>query len=442
MLLGMTIAALLLAGMACGGDDDDGDGASGPTDLAPTSAGGTPVDSGEVLTPEQILEKDPSVTNREVLDWGWMFEKSGALSGFGDPAGDGILMAVEEINDAGGFQVGDTIYTINLIQHDTASDVNQTIALTQELVQDNGVKVIWGPASVGDPQSTQVTQAAKVIHMCPCPLRELTSLETEEDAQGDAHYAFMTIPAPSAFLPPGAVRTKADYPEFATFATICTNSETGKAFCDFFTDAYTDAGFEHVEEVLTPPGATDFNPFLTTIKESNPDIILNFLDAGPEQFTLLRQSWQLDVGKFYIGVALPYDLWESLVGGEGIRSKIVALGAAPRTEAEYTSEKSRAFFEDKYKPFRGGTLPPAAFAAVLTYDPVYMLIAAMQRAGSVDDTDAIVEALEQVHFNGVGEDDMYFDARHIMVAGNDACTAFEGSMTCQHFPPPQAEGTE
>ena len=434
LMLATLIVALLVGAAACNEDKKEAPPATEPG-ASPTT-GGTPQTTGEVLTIENILQKDPTVTKREEIVWGYMFEDSGALQGFGDPAGDGIEMAVQEINDAGGFQVGDTIYTIRLAKRDTRSDVANTVAVATELVLDENVKVIWGPASVGDPESTQITQQARILHLCPCPQRELTSLSSAEQVRDESRWAFQTLPAPSKFLPPGARDTAREYPEFDTFATICANSETGKTFCQFFEDAYTAAGFEHVGQELFPPETADFSPFLTKLKGNDPDIILNFVDAGPEQFLLLRQSWQLDLGEFYIGVELPYDLFESLVGGPGIRDKIVSVGAAPRGHAQYTSEKARVFFEEKYKGFTGGNLPPAAFAALLTYDPAYMLVAAMQRAGTVDDTDKIAAALEEVHFNGFGEDDMYFDERHIMVSGNDSCQVYQGQMDCVHHPPP------
>ncbi|MDZ4277697.1 MAG: ABC transporter substrate-binding protein [Dehalococcoidia bacterium] len=437
LVLGVLIVAAAGIAVACGDDGDDV--AVEPTAAASPVEGATPAASGEIITFEGILEKDPTVTKTDEVVWGYMFEESGPLQGFGAPAGDGLKLAVQEINEAGGFQVGDTIYTIRLIEHDTRSDVQNTIAITTELIQDDGVNVIWGPASFGDPEAVQITQSQEVLHLCPCPQRELTSLSDVEKATGDFRWAFQTLPAPSKFLPPGARNTRRDYPEFDTFATICANSETGKTFCKFFTDAYEAAGFEHVAEEFFPSETTDFSPFLTNLKGDDPDIILNFVDAGPEQLTLLRQSWELDVGEFYIGVALPYELFESVVGS-GIRDKIVSAGAAPRTHAQYTSDKAREFFEETYRPFAGGgDLPPAAFAALLTYDPAYMLVAAMQQAGTVDDTTAIAEALGQVHFNGIGEDDLYFDERHLIVSGVDSCTVYQGEMTCMHNPPPEAE---
>ncbi len=429
------ILAILLAAVVAACDDTseptvtNGDGASEAPTVEVTS---------DILTVDDILAKDPDVAQKAELEWGSMFEESGALAGFGVPARHGLIMAVEEINAAGGFQVGDTIYTIKLLEHDTQSDIARTVGITQELIRDSGVNVIFGPAAIGDAEATIVSQRGDVIHLCPCPDREFTALTTREQVQGESRLIFQTLPPASRFLPPGARSAAEDYPQFETFATICVNSTVGLVFCQSFEDAYTDAGFEHVGREVFPPGTEDFTPLLTNLKSKNPDMILNFVDAGLSQFALLRQSWELDVGEWYIAVALEYDVFEGLVGGEGIRDKIVSAGAAPRTEAQYTSETAEAFFE-QYKVWNGGALPPAAFAALLTYDPAYMLIAAMQQAGTVEDTAKITDALRQIHFSGIGEDDMFFDKRNLIIAGNDTCLVFQGEMSCEHIAPPPHE---
>ena len=436
----LLIAGLLVVAMACGSSDDgngngNGDATAVSEDLVCGSAASeveaAPFD-GTILTFDDILAKDADVTNTDVVNWGLMFEQSGPLAGFGEPAGDGVKLAVQEINDAGGFQVGDTIYTINLIERDTNSNVSQTLAIATEFVRDENLCVIFGPATIGDAEVTQITQPRGALNICPCPEREITSLKDVETMQDGAFWSFQTLSAPSRFLPPGAQNTREEYPEYETFATVCANSQIGKAFCGFFKDAYEAAGFEHVAEELVPENTIDYNPILTSL--GDPDIILNFLDAGTAQFDFLRQSWQQDVGKFYIAVELPLDIFEALVG-EGIRDKIVSAGAAPRGHAQYTSDVAEDFFENKYKPFVDGPLGPAAFVAMTMYDPVYMLIAAMQAAGTVEDTTAISAALEQVHLAGVGEDDIFFDERHVIVTGNDTCIIYQGEMDCRHVPP-------
>ena len=433
LLIVATVAAAA-CGDGSGTTDEDGTPpATVADDVTPSDV--TPPPAGEIITPEDILAKDGTATKEAEVEWGSMFELSGPLAGFGVPAAEGVRLAVDEINAAGGFQVGDTIYTIKLVEHDTESDVAKTVDFATGLIRDDGVKVIFGPASIGDAEVTQITQPLQVLNICPCPEREITSLSSVEKMEADARWAFQTLSAPSKFLPPGARNLAKEHPEFETFATICLSTQIGEAFCQFFEDAYSEVGFQHVARKSVPIGTFDFTPVLTSLRSDNPDIILNFVDPTA-QFNLLKQSWQVGVGQFYIGVAVPLEQFESLVG-DGIRDKIVSAGAAPRTHAQYTSEKARAFFEDIYRPFLGGDFGPrpGAFTALTTYDPVYMLVAAMQRAGTVDDTTKIAEAMERIHYSGVGEDDLFFDERHVIVTGNDTCTIFQGEMDCVHVPP-------
>jgi hypothetical protein len=55
----------------------------------------------------------------------------------------------------------------------------------------------------------------------------------------------------------------------------------------------------------------------------------------------------------------------------------------------------------------------------------------------VEDTTKIADALEQIRFNGVGEEELYFDKSHIYVSGNDSCYITGGQyVECFHNPPP------
>ena len=47
----------------------------------------------------------------------------------------------------------------------------------------------------------------------------------------------------------------------------------------------------------------------------------------------------------------------------------------------------------------------------------------------------IAEAMEELHYSGYGEDDLFFDERHVIVTGNDTCTIFQGEMECVHVAP-------
>ena len=430
LLFVFTIAVLLSLLLAACGDNET----TPASKTADPSAALTPAESA-IVTFDDVLRKDPALTKRAQVEWGWLFEQSGAFSPLGKPAGDGVLIAVGEINAAGGFQVGDTIYTINLDQYDSKSDPTAALAAATELVRDKGVNVIWGPTGPGDAEAAAVTQREHVLHLCPCPHRELALLSSPEQAAGPSRWAFQTAARQSVLIDLIARELAQAHPEMRTFAAVCTASELGRSYCRFFRDSFLLAGFDVIDTKLAPPEMTDFTPVLTGLKGDDPDILLNLLDGGLATFTFLRQSWELDVGQVYLSPAVQVDLLETL-SGVGIRDKLVLGGATPRTEVAPTSSKAQRFFQDVYKPFVGGTLPPGAFVALTTYDAVYMLVAAMQQAGTVDDTGAIAAALERVHFDGIGEDDLYFDSSHIMVSGADICTITQGAyQECHHLVP-------
>lgn len=444
-LVALLLALLLAAGAACSDNKDNGEDTPVPGATEDASAG--TVEPSEIVTRDEVLHKDPGITKTAEVDWGWLFELTGPpqIQVFGQVTGDGVKLAVDEINKdctsegICGFQVGDTIYKINLIDSDTQSDVARTVSLTTKLIRDDHVKVIWGPATLGEAEATQLTQPNHILHLCPCPDREHASLDTVEKAAGDSHWEFQTLPAISRYFLQGAQSTRKNFPQFTKVAILCINTEIGQSVCGFYEDAYREAGFEMVGREDFPLGTTDYTPFLTRLRSKQPDILLNFDDAAA-QINLLLQAIDLDVGEA-LQTSLTPDLLNTVLGPDKVRQKIFLAGGIPRQAAQPTWPPAAAYFE-RYKAFSGGELPPASFVSMLTYDFVYMLVASMQQADSVDDTTAIADRLEDIHYAGAAEPDVHFDNRHIAVMGSDSCTVINGRTVtngrpgCVHEDPP------
>ena len=420
-----------LSALACG---DDGGTPGGNGTPAPTAELGSPTPfTGVIVGPDDVLAKDPAATETAEVKWGFMFEISGGLlQFFGQPTGDGVKLAVQEINAAGGFQVGDTVYTINLLERDTRSDIPNTIAVTQELVND-GVNVIFGPATLGETEASSITQRAKVLHLCPCQERELNALSSVEKAKGESHWAFQTLLPFSLLIEQGARNFLRDYPDFKSMALLCQSTASGRDVCGRTAQAYAGVGIEVTAEEYYPAQTSDFSPFLTAIKAGDPDFLFSF-EPSQAQATLIRQVLELEVGRLHLAT-LPADLIQALVGRP--LTVPVTAGAAARQHGKPTSQEAADYFE-RYKAYLDGAeLPFVAFGSLLTYDFVYMLVAAMQAAGTVEDTTAIADALEIVHYNGVAEEDLFFNQRHFAVIGTETCVVREGTpIECRHNPPP------
>ncbi len=58
-----------------------------------------------------------------------------------------VKLAVKEINDAGGINVGGKMYKFKAYYLDDRTDINTAIANARELVHDDGVQAIWGTES-------------------------------------------------------------------------------------------------------------------------------------------------------------------------------------------------------------------------------------------------------------------------------------------------------
>ena len=441
--LAVLVAGMLVLISACGSDskNDNNGGTPEPAGTEAPRPTLTPVPLGSIITPDQVLEKDAAITKRVELDWGWMFEITGPpqVQGFGQPTGDGVKIAVQEINEAGGFQVGDTIYTIKLIEHDTQSTVENTLAVVRELVNDDHVKVIFGPATLGEPEITPFTQANKVIHLCPCQQREQGALSSIEKAHGESQWAFQTLLPFSLLISQAGTSFRAEYPDLHSMSLICQNSATGRDICERTKTAYASAGVQVLGDIqYFPVGTTDYRPYLTRLQSGDPDYLFNY-DDPLSTIELVKQALQLGIGRLHL-VTVPADLVQPLIGFKF--DVPISAGAAPRNQVVPTSPEVGDYFQ-RYKDFLGGAnLPPAGFVSLMTYDYVYMVAAAMQQANTVEDTTAIAKALETLHYNGVAEDDLYFNSGHFAVHGTEPCTVVYGepkaTITCIHNAAPDA----
>jgi ABC-type branched-subunit amino acid transport system substrate-binding protein len=228
---------------------------------------------------------------------------------------------------------------------------------------------------------------------------------------------------------------------------ICQASPTGHDICEHTKDAYAAQGVQIIGTIqYFPVGTTDYSPFLTNLKSAGQvDYLYNYDD--PESTpTIGRQALQLGIGKLQL-VTIPANLVKAFIPDipEGVT---ISAGAAPRQEVQTTSQKAADYFA-RLRAFEGiapgGDLPPASFVSLMMYDYVYMVAAAMQQAGTVDDTTAIAKALEIEHYNGVAEDDVFFNSRHLAVVGTEPCSVTRDPaggdplISCVHnAPPPDA----
>jgi branched-chain amino acid transport system substrate-binding protein len=424
----MVLLSLLALSIACGGKGEET--TARPTvGTQPGPAAGAET---RVWTRDDVLKKDPSVTKRGVLKLGAIFEVSGPLAAYGVANRDGLLLAVREINDSGGVQIGDTIYTIELVERDNRSDPSLSVSLATELVRDVGVKVIFGPAVTGIVASSRVTQSAKVIQLSPHPEQEevLTPESVKDIGPNGRKWQFQTLTEFENIAKAGVKNLVAQLPQVRTVALICRDDDTGRTLCPIFEKVHRQEGLQVVAVEKYPPGTTDFSGVLTKLRAAQPDYLAGYT-LPSESPIIIRQGLELGVAKVGYAANLPPAVAEAAIGFP-LGDKVLIAGGTPRQASRPTSQEAAEYYE-RYRRLLGKDLPLAEFTSLLFYDYVYMVLRAMQLANTTTDTTAIANVLETMHYDGVASDDLHFNERHIAVHGSDSCVIRAGGdIACRH----------
>ena len=292
---------------------------------------------------------------------------TGKEATFGISSHEGTLMAIEEINAAGGV-LGKKL---ELLTEDTQSKPGEPATVVNKLVARDGVV-----AMLGEVASSRSLEAAPICQQNKIPMVSPSSTNPKVTQTGDYIFRVCFIdPFQGTVMANFATKTlKAK--KVAVFTDV--KSDYSKGLAQFFKESVVKNGGQIVSELDFNGGDKDFKAQLTAIKAANPDAIFvpgYYTDAA----LICIQAKQL-------GLNVP------LMGGDGWESeKLVEIGK-DAVEGQYFSthyhpdvgsDKSKQFVANYKKRWNGKT--PDALAAC-GYDSAIVLADAMKRAGSTDGT--------------------------------------------------------
>jgi branched-chain amino acid transport system substrate-binding protein len=300
-------------------------------------------------------------------------------------------MAVKEINDAGGLEVGGKKYMVELFIEDNAGKADQSASAAQKLITQQNVVAIIGPnASRYAIPASEVAESSKVVLISPWSTNPKTTLKG--DTTGPKQYVFR-----AAFIDPFQGRVVA---KFAldnlktTKAAVLYDvaSDYNKGIAEFFKQTYEENGGTVVAFETYTTGDMDFTAQLTKIKDAGPEVIFlpNYYSEVPLQ---IQQAHRLGITVPFLGS----DSWGS--------SELITLCGADCEgyyfSTHYAADNASAVakgFIDGYTATYGNT--PDDVAA-LTFDSFGLLWTALKSAGKID-RQAVRDALAKIpNFDGV-----------------------------------------
>jgi ABC-type branched-subunit amino acid transport system substrate-binding protein len=153
-----------------------------------------------------------------------------------------------------------------------------------------------------------------------------------------------------------------------------------------------------VLDVRYPAGTTDFSPYLTKIKAAHVDVLYTGITIVTDVVSIIRQAIEVDAAPAFMGFTSAPSVALSGAIGKPIKQPFIA-GQASLNLENPTTDKVKAY-RDEYVAKYGG-LTSSSSVSLWYYDPTFMLIRALQIAGTVDDTAAIRKALLSLRWNGI-----------------------------------------
>ncbi|NLM10245.1 MAG: ABC transporter substrate-binding protein [Clostridiaceae bacterium] len=328
-----------------------------------------------------------SGSKSDVIRIGINYELSGDNATYGQGSVEGIEMAIDEINAAGGINGK----LIEPIKYDNKSDAAEASTLANKLVTQDKVLAILGPATTGA-FTSQIPVANK--NKIPIATGSATGDNLTFDTDGSVHPYVFRICFNDSFQ--GKVMANFAFENLSAKKAVIimdSSSDYGKGLSQNFVETFTAAGGTIVAEEAYVAGDTDFNAIITKIKGMDFDVIYlpgYYNEAG----LIIKQARTQGIDKPILGAdGFDSDVLVDLAGKDALNN-VYFTNHYSTIDEDPAVLKFIADFEAKYGK------KPNAFNA-LGYDLAKFVADAIGRAESLTG-EAIKDALEATeNFIGV-----------------------------------------
>ena len=326
--------------------------------------------------------KQSENTTNEILI-GHFGSMTGSEATFGQSTDNGIKLAVDEINEAGGVNGK----KIRLITYDDKGDAREVGTAVTRLTTNDGVVAVLGEVA-----SKLSLAGAPVCQDAGIPMISPSSTNPQVTEIGDMIFRVCFI---DPFQGSVCAKFATEYkPISAKNAAILTDqaSPYSVGLQEEFEKAFKKLGGKIVSRQTYQAGDQDFSAQLTAIRSSEPDVVFlpgYYTDAG----NVILQARKL-------GLAVPFlggDGWDSSKLGEIAGSAIDGCYYSNH----YSHEDKNPRVQDFIKKYNGRHQQIPDGLAALGYDAARILFAAMARSESLDGKALAAELAKTKDFDGV-----------------------------------------
>ncbi|HEX8171168.1 MAG TPA: ABC transporter substrate-binding protein [Thermoanaerobaculia bacterium] len=289
---------------------------------------------------------------------------TGSEATFGQSTHNAIMLAVDEINAAGGVNGR----KIRVLTEDDQSKADEAANAVTKLISQNNVVAVLGEVA-----SSNSLAAAPICQSNKIPMITPSSTNPTVTEKGDYIFRMCFLDSYQGASMANYILKTLNMKKVAVLIDNKSDYSTGLA--KFFSDAFTGGGGQIVATQSYAKGDADFRSQLTAIKAANPDVIY-------------VPGYYNDIGQIAIQ-ARDLGMQQPLAGGDGWESpKLIEIGGKALEGCFYSNHyfagdpaPAVRDFVDKYKQRYNAT--PDSLAA-LAYDAARVLADAVKRAGKTD----------------------------------------------------------
>lgn len=294
---------------------------------------------------------------------------TGSEATFGVSTDNGINLAVNEVNNAGGLDIGGRKHKIRLVSDDTEGKPEKAGTVVTKLITKDGAVAILGEVA-----SSVSLQGAPVCQQYGVPMITPSSTNPAVTQKGNMIFRVCFL---DPFQGQAGAKFMSDELKLKKAALLFDQSSAySVGLKDEFAKALKGMGGEIVTEQAYTKGAADFNAQLTLIKGANPDVIY-------------IPGYYSDIATISIQ-ARKLGMTQPLLGGDGWDSEELGKNAGEAIEGSFYTNHYAVDnpspeitkFVAEYGSAYNGAVPDGL--AALGYDATRVLFEAMQRAGSTD----------------------------------------------------------
>ena len=317
-------------------------------------------------------------SNGDTVTIGFTGPLSGAAAYYGERTLQGLEMAAEEINDAGGFEVDGKTYKLKIKALDDKYLPNEAAANAKRLVQEDKAPIIFTPHSGG-------VQALQVFNERD---KFIIGAYTSEPGVVESGNKLTVQVAPqySGYIEP--FTTYAMETSGKKLAMLPPATEYGKDWAESLKPEWEKQGGKVVyHSAIDFAKDTDFFTIITNALKEKPDVL--FIGGASEATAkVAKQARELGFkGGFIVMDQAKFDQMKAITGSYETFNN--SIGVTPLIYSDFPGTDG---FVEKYHDKYDGVDPSSESG--LDYIALHAFVGAMEAAGTVNDAEKIREHVQ------------------------------------------------